>query len=228
MTSPIRAARPAALPALALTLALAGCGDGGLGPGGGTGSVQLALSRTTTSALSGAVSASLASFGGNVSPEQVAAVNVTITRVDAHLAGAAEESGWVTIELAAPIVLDLLALPTDPADAIPLPKGELAVGTYTNLRLHVSDATITFTEDVTIGGGPVAKTWEAGTPHPLRIPGPPDTHVKVPMASFVVEEGETTEIDLVFDAGTSIQSIQATPLFLQMAPVLLATVDNGA
>jgi hypothetical protein len=193
--------------------------------GSGSGSVQLNLSQTGGASL---LAASLAPLGGNVGLDAVGSVEVTLTRVEALPQGAVNgaDGAWVVIELGAPVTLDLMDLPTAAEDAIKLPKGELAAGTYFNLRLFVSDATITFSEDVTVGGGPAEVTYVADTPYPLRIASPLDTRLLVPTGTFVVTEGESTEIDLIFDLGASVRSIVATPLFLLMTPVIIATVDD--
>lgn len=211
---------------LMLALSLAGC-DSRTAPGDGTGMVQIQLSRSGVSAAS-FLAASVATLG-NVNLEDVESMTATLTRVEALRQGAdeAEEDGsaWVTIELETPIELDLLALPTSEADALELPGGEIAAGTYHNLRLYLSDATITFVNDVTIG----PKSWAAGTAHPLRIPGPSDTRVLVPTGLFTVPEGGLTTIAVLFDPAVSVKSITATPNFVMMSPVLVGrTPDEEA
>lgn len=205
-----------------LAVLLAGCDGSPSGPEG-AGNITIRLSQTSAAATS-LVSASLASLG-NVTLSDVASITATLTRVEALPANGDEESdgGWVTIPLETDLELDLLDLPTSEANALVLPTGDLAAGTYHNLRLYVSDATITFANDVTIG----LTTWAAGEPHPLRIPGPADTRILVPTASFTIAEGAGATIDVIFNAGTSIGSIVATPGFVLMTPVLVARVEDA-
>jgi len=183
----------------------------------------------------GMASAVLASspMAGSVALTQVQSIEVTLTRIEALRSTEGEEGGeegegspWVSIELGAPVTLDLVLLPTTPEEAITLATGSLEAGTYSNLRFYVTDAAMTFSEDVSIGGGPVAQTYAAGTAYPFRIPGPMDTRFMVPTASFEIGAGGATEIDLVFDAALSVQAVIATPFFLLMTPVLVAQVDD--
>lgn len=189
----------------------------------GAGQVTIRLSQTSGASGSSFAPGTVVSLG-NVALEDVTAITAKLTRVEALKLGNGEddEAAWVSIPLETAIDLDFLDLPTSEGNALVLPTGELAAGTYHNLRLYVSDATITFANDVTIG----LTTWAGGTAHPLRIPGPSDTRVLVPTASFTVGEEAGATIDVIFDAGTSVRSIVATPLFVLMTPVLVATVDD--
>jgi hypothetical protein len=45
----------------------------------------------------------------------------------------------------------------------------------------------------------------------------------VPGYQFTVAPEGTTELDLVFEEGTSVRSVVATPNFVQMAPVLVTS-----
>ncbi len=201
--------------ALGAAVLLAGCGSDSLGVdarNAGTLAVHL---REAPSAL--IVDGALFSTQAR---EDVAEVLVTVTAVAALRAGANEddESRWVRVPVDPAVTIDLMNLPTNPGSALLLNRGALSAGSYRNLRLHVSDATIEFARDVNVG----PRTWVMGVQHPLRIPGPADTRIMIPGASFQIVEGEETGIDLVLQAGTSVQSIAATPNFVLMAPVLLA------
>jgi hypothetical protein len=215
-----------ALPALLLAC------DGGdpTGASGGTGSDRptgnalLALSRTTGPSLAQAVAYSLM---GNVPADAIASLSVTVTgleliRDDGGEEDGNDEEGWLAFPLDAPATIDLLALPTDPNSPLTVPV-VIEAGRYVNLRLVTSDATITFSQAFTIGGGPVARTYEPGTAYTLRIVGEPGGRLMVPGYQFTVAPEGTTELDLVFEEGTSVRSVVATPNFVQMAPVLVTS-----
>jgi hypothetical protein len=217
---------------LALPALLAGCGDTSA-PGGSdgstrpTGSAVLALSRMTSGALAQSVAFSMF---GNVPAEAIATLSVTVTGLELIRDDGGEETGgdeesWLEFPLAAPVTLDLLALPTDPANPLTLSVA-VEAGRYVNLRLVTSDATITFAQPFSIGGGPVATTYEVGTPYAIGIVGEPGSRLIVPGYQFTVAEGGTTELGLAFDEGTSVRSVVATPSFIQMAPVLVAGDDG--
>lgn len=190
---------------------------------GNRGDIQLSFSQ-----LDQASALSAVEIAGNVSLEAVQSIDVTITEIRAlRVDAGGVDAGWVTIDLGGPVELDLMALPTTAEGAVSL-NGSLEVGTYRNLRLIVSEASITFNTEVTIGGGPAAVTYEAGTAHELEIAGPPESRLILPTTSFVVSAESDANADVIFDAGTSVQSIVATPLFLMIAPVLIAQVDAEA
>ncbi len=203
------------------------CGDDGTGPNGSDrGSLQLRFSQTASTSTGFTERATLDDVPlPAVVRNQVSSVEVTLTAVHALRIGANEEqeSAWVQIPIVPAQTIELLDLPTATENAVLLPRGELEAGTYRNIRLIVEDASITFNTPVTVG----QRTWAANEAHPLRIPGPSETRLKVPTASFTIgdddDADETTFIDLVFNPGTSVQTIAATPNFILMAPVLLAT-----
>lgn len=212
--------------ASAIAATVVACGGDSTGPRAGTGSLQLRVSQSTSAAAS---MIDAAVVDGAPLPavvrSQVTAVEVTISAVHALRVGAneEEESGWVRIPITPAQTIDLLDLPEASDAPLLLPRGDVPFGAYRNIRLIVDDATVTFGTAVTVG----PRSWAANTPHPLRIPGPSETRLHVPTARFVVGEvngdEDLTFIDLVFNPNTSVQRITATPNFLLMAPVLLAT-----
>jgi hypothetical protein len=159
---------------------------------------------------------------GNVSLSIVESILVTVTRVDVMGPTGDEEGtrGWVSLNLVTPAPFNLLQLPSELGDGMLLARGELEAGAYSNVRLFVENATITFSSDVTIGGGPQARTYAAGEPHALRIPSATQTGVKIPMAGFTISEDEAADVVLVFDPAASVQTVNATQSFIIMSPVL--------
>jgi hypothetical protein len=106
--------------------------------------------------------------------------DVTISKVQAHIAGAGNESGWFTVVEGAQ-TFDLIAI-TDVKTF--LGETELSVGRYTQIRLDVDSALVTIN----------------GTEYNLTIPS---KTVKL-VRSFVIEENQTTTLTLDFDAEQSI------------------------
>ena len=152
---------------------------------------------------------------------QVERVDVRVTAIHVLRTGAGEddEAAWVRLPVQPALPLNLMTLPLVAEDAVVLPRGDLPLGDYQNLRLIVEDATITFASPVTVG----PRTWTAGEAHPLRIPGPQATRIFVPTARFSIVDDDATVIDLVLNPGTSVQTIAATPNFVLMSPVLTAS-----
>lgn len=209
-------ARPFAT--LLLATSLIACGDDGVSPGeGDAGTLQLRLSQ---SAAAASFSPDIQVAQGTVVRSNIDEVRVSLTEISALRVDGDEndESAWVRFPIVPSVSLDLMDLPTSVDNALTLPVGELPAGTYKNLRLHVTDATISFSQAVEVG----QRTWAAGEAHPLRIPGSDATKIKIPTASFVVVADDASEVDLVLQVGTSVQTIAATPNFILMAPVLLA------
>lgn len=206
-----------------LALPLAACDDGPTALGTtGTTSVQL------TGSSSGA-SASLISFsqhgeagGGNVSLDMVSSIDVTLTSVEALRLQEDGEAQWTALEVDDQ-ELNLLDLPEG---GVEVARGELEAGDYCNVRFFVGDATVTFSEDATLGGGPnPVRTFEAGEPHDLFIPSAENTGIKVPTARFSVE-GEQETVTVAFEAGESVQTVNVTGAGVLMTPVL--TAEEGA
>lgn len=129
--------------------------------------------------------------------------------------------GWITVA-ADGQELDLLALPEE---GLELGAADLPAGEYRGVRLFVSDATITFAEDVSFGGAGgqgQGGVFEAGTPYPLIIPSARQTGVKVPRLAFTVPEGGAETVTLGFDADASVRTVAAAGNgTIRMAPVLV-------
>lgn len=106
--------------------------------------------------------------------------DVTISKVQVHMAGVDNESGWFTV-VEEPQTFNLIAITDVKAF---LGEGELAVGRYTQIRLDVDEALVTIN----------------GTEYNLTIPS---KTVKL-VRSFEIEENKTTTLTLDFDAEQSI------------------------
>ncbi len=148
---------------------------------------------------------------------------VTITGVQALLRGEDEDGGgWVYLDLTqAAQEIDLLALPESGAE---IANGSLTAGSYGNIRIFYEDpASINLAADVSVGP---SDFLIINNPHDLRIPSGPQTGIKIPTASFEVNEttGETTAettLTIEFYAALSVQTVTATGSgVLMMSPVL--------
>lgn len=207
---------------LGITIVAAGC-ESATGTRGET-RVQLSRSAAPAAALLAEDLLLSVAATGNVPVADVQSVEVTITRVEALPRNEDEdaEAAWVSLDVTADSRVNLLALPTATEGGINIARGELAPGTYGNLRLFVENATVTFAKTVQFGGGVAARTYAAGTAYPLRIPSSEQAGIRVPSVTFTVAEDAGAEVTVLFESGASVQSIQTTGIGLQMSPVLTA------
>lgn len=208
--------------ALVLSLAATGCDQLGTGPDRGETSILLSQSSSASASLapSFAISA-LSEMAGPVALSDVKSIDVTITKVQALPASAdtSSEAEWVSFDVTTPGTVNLLALPATAESGIQLARGELPEGEYRSVRLFFSEgATVTFSRDVTVAGGPAARTFVADSVYPLEIPSAAQTGIKVPTAGFTV--GSTVAI--LFDGSASVKKVIATPKGVRMPPVLSA------
>ena len=142
----------------------------------------------------------------NNGPETLTALNLTIDKVEVHMAyqgnpqnnqggdassAAGANSGkavdhWETLNITTPITVDLVSLAST-NDSAPLGITQLAAGRYTEVRLYVSEATATLAD---------------GTQVTLTIPGT-DKIVRV-VRTFVITAGQQTVLTMDFDAQHSV------------------------
>ena len=145
--------------------------------------------------------------------------------------GGVSGASWVTLELAeGTLVISFAEPPPEAVEAdasangsmLEIAAGELPGGTYKNVRL-LGEATITFSEDLTMGDA----EYLAGEAYPLEIPSSESSGVKVQTPKFPVDEGGTTAVTIVFDGPESIKKIQLKPGGAKMVPVMRANVEVG-
>lgn len=162
---------------LAMGLAAAGCGGGGSASASGTGTLSVRLA--------------------DAPDPSVTAVNVTIDRVEANVNGT-----WT-------------AVAPDPQtfNLLDLAKGSTLLGTtslpsghYTQVRLFVSEATVT----------------DADGTHNLTIPSGSNTGLKV-LVNYDINEGDTTTLLLDFDVAHSINKTGSGAYHLK--PVVRGVVE---
>ena len=206
----------ARLATLALFLPLTACDDA-LGPDQGRLSVRMSRADGATAAAAVVAADLVQATMGPVALEAVASIDVTITAVQVQREGEDEGNGpWVTLDLVAPATVNLLALPTDGGEGLLVATDEVDAGRYAHLRLLFSDASITLAQDVTLG----AITFTAGTAYELNIPSGAQTGIKVQLGGIEVPDGGAAEVELLFDAATSVGNVLVTGSGLQMTPVM--------
>ncbi|MCK5412143.1 MAG: DUF4382 domain-containing protein, partial [Gemmatimonadetes bacterium] len=170
--------------------------------------------------------------GGEESQETAAEEQAEEQTEDGDQSGGVSGASWVTVELAegTTLVINLAELPPEAVEAdagangsgLEIAAGELPGGTYKNVRL-LGEATITFSEDLTMGDA----EYVAGEPYPLEIPSSESSGVKVQTPKFSVDDGGTAAVTIVFDGPESIKKIKLKPGGAKMVPVMRAHVDVG-
>lgn len=187
--------------------------------------VVLVRSGSGSASLSPAFNVVAAAGLPPVALSNVSSIDITITKVQALPAASdtASEGQWVTLDLTAPQTVNFLALPTDATTGgLDLARGDLPAGSYGNVRLLFSDASITFKEPVTVG----QTTYPANEKIQLEIPS---GKVRIPTAGFTVGAESGATVRLVFDASASVNKIIATGANkVKMPPVLTARTDDGS
>jgi hypothetical protein len=194
-----------------LAAAAAGCDDTS-GPESGDVRVFMNQSQATAASTNDGMAGLVF---GTIPLTAVDSINVVLTSIEA--VNASDSSGGVTISLqgAGTTSLNLMKLPLL-ADSTLLARGTLPAGTYNNIRLRFSSATIRLNEEVTVGQA----VYPAGT-YDLTVPSGLSSGIKVQGASFTISDDASTSVTLTFDATTSVGTIVATGADkLMMSPVI--------
>ncbi len=233
-----------ALVAVSGLLIVAGaCGEVA-GVADGMGDVQVTLQEATADVLFQTVTAELTAApeatAGRVPRENVRSLDVTVTGIQilSYCEDAGEQNGdgqceelWETLDLGDETFdLDLLNLPSEEEDAIPLAEGTVPLGEYHKIRLFVSKATVTFFEAITVGRSTFSAfdadenydpdDPETETVYDVEISSAQNTGIK---ADIDLEVTEATEGDvgLLFDADATFRNVIATGNGrVKMPPVL--------
>lgn len=145
----------------------------------------------------GASNGTLAFLLADAPAADVTEVNITVDRVEAHIDGE-----WVTIT-APQDSYNLLDLTQQ---AAPLGSAAVPAGTYTQVRLFISEASVVDDE---------------GT-HDITMPSVEETGIKLNV-NYTVEPGKITTILLDFNVDKSLVKLGRAPYLLQ--PVIQAVVQ---
>ena len=140
--------------------------------------------------------------------ENYSAVNVTISKIQVHLAGENEEDEgeWIEWELNENDgkTFDLIVLKEEGLSAL-LSEVDIDPGKYTQIRLFVSESTISVeiegtrenSKAIEVVGEVLSDTFD------VEIPSAYQTGLKL-IHSFEINDGQTTELTIDFDAEKSI------------------------
>lgn len=150
----------------------------------------------------------------------VSRLNVVVRDVEflpADQAGnEATPTAWVPLGLTIPVMVDLVGLPTEDFSSLLLTSGELEAGAYSNVRLLVSRATITFGAEVDLG---VLFAYEVDSTYVVEVPAGDSTGLVTGRALAIDERSEA--ISLLFDADSSFVGVTATDTgVVNLLPVL--------
>ena len=140
--------------------------------------------------------------------EEVTSVKVTVTSVEIHKAGAnqEDESGWMPMKLSGANTFDLLQIKG--LEEV-LATGDLAVGTYTQIRMEVTK---------------VAVTFKGGQPEDVKLPSGKLKFVQ----PFDVAAGKTTVLLFDFDAAKSVNVTGNEQVMFKPVIKLSVTKTPGA
>lgn len=197
---------PAAL-AVALT---AGCNESVGVNGELTGAVRVLMQRATSAPA--ATPDAAPQYGQAVPEDTVSSFKVTVTAVECLQAGASDtsdnSSAWTRLTLSAPIEIDLMALPTESQTALVIASGRVTAGSYTRVRLRVTNPRIRFKGSIDFGLGGIL---QGGVDYNVIIPSVAEAGLKA-AATVTVQsnDGAQADIGLVFDAAASLGTVEVT------------------
>ena len=190
-------------------------GDDSMAPEMGKGKLKIYLTN------------SLGDYKANDS-ENYSAINVTVSKIEAHLVGESEEAEgeWIEWELAEPAEYNLIEL----KDVfVLLSEGELASGKYTQIRLFVTEASVIIEVELEVeekSNSEIDKEIDVEpTPIDVEIPSGYQTGIKL-IHPFEIIEGETTELTIDFDAEKSIIKTGNEKYELKMVPASIIGMLN--
>jgi hypothetical protein len=207
---------------------MAACSDGGPGQMEQV-DVEMQQSDGILAQVTGAWMASATGIegaGAVVDPSVVASLTVRVTDIEflpAEQEGNDANAGaWMSLQLSSPVTLDLMALPTEDESPLVIASGALAVGDYVNVRLFVDEATIRFSEAVSLG---VSLTLEADVDYTVTIPSGDETGIKTDASFSVVAdaEGNVNDVGLLFSPVATFLNVTGTAT----GEVMLAPVIRG-
>ena len=169
--------------------------------------------------LAGGLMFPLAGEAAPVSVDDVTSLTLTVDSIQVRSAGEGEDDGpWVTVVLDAPAALDLKALPSADDSPIVIASGTLDAGTYSGVRLFVSDPVIVFNRPISLGA---ATTYDADTEYTVTIPSATETGIKTNVTFEAVQD---SDIDLFFDEGATFENVAVTG----NGRVMLAPIIRGS
>jgi Domain of unknown function (DUF4382) len=188
--------------------------------------VRLMLRRSGDTSASASAPSSPVADQSRLTVDNVSSLSVTVTSVEFLPADSGSADAWVSLTLDTPATLDLLSLPTADASPIVFASGSVEVGSYRKVRLFVSDAQITFANDVTVGQA----TFAAGTEYPVTIPSADQSGIKTDATFNIVadESGAVSDVLLLFDPSATFVNATVTGAGgVMLAPVIRTGMGGG-
>lgn len=171
-----------------------------------TGNLAMTLQRADSSASLFPASPQAETQDRAVSPDTVSSFRVTVTSV-ALLHGSADSSHagqWTTVQLRAPVTIDLMALPTDSGRLFA--RGTVEAGSYTRVRLIVTQPEISFKGSVGFG---IGGTLQGNTDYAVALQGASSgiEAAATVQVSGSASAGPSSMLSLVFDQNASLGSV---------------------
>lgn len=140
-------------------------------------------------------------------------VNITISKIEAHIAGGGEEPWKVLKEWTAGLLVDLIELKDK---SILLSEEELTPGKYTQLRIFLMGGEEDAWIILEVSEGPTLTEF-------LEIPSVYETGIKL-VHPFEIVEGEVTKLTIDFDAEESVVKTDNGEYILK--PVIKVTSET--
>lgn len=165
--------------------------------------------------------------GSIVSPNAVGQLSVQLDRVELQRSGSGT---WVSVSVTARDgSVDLQNLP-GPRQGQEVAAAEVDPGDYRNVRVSLSGARVTFTEEVTVPGvgDAASQTFEAGTTHDLTLTGGSEAGFEIPTNAFSISDNAGATVQIVVDLPTSVTGMAVSQQGLQMAPAFSAEARGAA
>ena len=186
--------------ALALSLALGACSDSLSLDAAGT--VAMTLQRADSSLAFPAPQSETETR--SVSPDTVSSFKVTITSIQClHAQGDSNAGQWSTVQLRAPITINLMALPSQQDSALVFARGQLEAGSYARVRFTVANPTIRFKGNVGFGLGGML---QGNTDYSVELAGSDPTTIEA-AAAFSVSSDSQSSLALVFDQQSTLNTV---------------------
>ncbi|GBD33567.1 hypothetical protein HRbin33_02561 [bacterium HR33] len=143
-----------------------------------------------------------------ISKDTVSTLVVRITRIEflpkEEEAREADPGAWIALDLTQPVIVDLMALPTEGSSPLVIASGTVPVGNYGDVRLFTDSAAIRFKGPIELG---VAFKFEGNTTYQVTIPSVEQTGIKTD-AEFTVEA--ETDVNLLFSPTATFLNVTGT------------------
>lgn len=148
------------------------------------------------------------SAGAAISKDTVSTLVVRITRIEflpkESEPREAEANVWISLELSAPVSLDLMNLPREGSSPLMIASGTVPVGNYGDVRFFTDSAAIRFKGPIDLG---VGFRFEGNTTYQVTIPSVAQTGIKTD-AEFTVEAD--TDVNLLFSPTATFLNVTGT------------------